>query len=332
MSDELEPIIRKIERRAQARPGRTVVAVNQKTGQALSEAGLLDFTINRILNEVALYEVTSDEWLWIDNASAAIAVFPTNERSDLTFRIRLKATKENATRIAEALHDQELGPAQVLFRTVSNYLGTLLEESARQGRESAIERIAVNRPTWQAEVARAITSKLHLDAEIIFQMQRPQPTKAMRKGGRLLFGICVDRCARDAQVGGDDVGGAPYFHTAGLLEFTQQAAAFVGLQGSWRGRKPGCVLIDAGANDFGARGIERFVYPVLCVNAGELPDHALQVGEQRQVDIEAQCRDVFSVGIFHADRGTLRLPPVSKCVRIVRDDLRIIRIGNPRQA
>jgi hypothetical protein len=172
MSDELEPIFRKIERRALAKPGRTVVAVNQKTGQALSEAGLLDYTINRILNEVVLYEITSDEWLWIDNASAAIAVFPTNERSDLAFRIRLKAAKENATRIAEALHDRELGPAQVLFRIVRNYLGTLLEESTRQGPESAIERIALNRATWQAEVARVIASKLHLDAQLIFQMQR----------------------------------------------------------------------------------------------------------------------------------------------------------------
>lgn len=173
MSDELEPIIRKIERRAQARPGRTVVAINQKTGQALSEAGLLDSAIIRILNELVLYEITPDEWLWIDNASTAVAVFPTNERSDLSFRIRVKAAKENATRIAEALHNRELSPAQVLFRIIRNYLDTLLEGTARQGQQPMIERIAMNRPTWQAEVARVISGKLHLEAEIVFQTKPP---------------------------------------------------------------------------------------------------------------------------------------------------------------
>jgi hypothetical protein len=170
MSDELEPIIRKIERRAQARPGRTVVAINQKTGQVLSEAGLLDKTLSHLLNEVVFYEITSDEWLWIDNATAAIAVFLTNERSDLTFRIRLKAEKENAARIAQALHSQEFSPAQVLFRVVRNYLRTLLEDSTRQGQESVIERIDTNRLNWQAQIARVIASKLNLDAEIIFKM------------------------------------------------------------------------------------------------------------------------------------------------------------------
>jgi hypothetical protein len=120
---------------------------------------------------MVLYEITSNEWLWIDNASAAVAVFPTNERSDLTFRIRVKASKENATRIAEALHNQELTPAQVLFRVVRNYLVTLLEDSAKHSHESVIERIAKNRPTWQAEIARVIVSKLCLDAEIIFKVQ-----------------------------------------------------------------------------------------------------------------------------------------------------------------
>jgi hypothetical protein len=172
MSDELEPIIRKIERRAQARQGRTVVAMNQKTGQVLSEASLLDVTFSHFWKEVVFYEITSDKWLWIDNATAAIAVFLTNERSDLTFRIRLRAEKANAARIAQALHSLEFSPAQVLFQIVRDYLGTLLEDSTKQGQESVIERIDINRLNWQAQIARVIASKLHLDAEIIFQMQR----------------------------------------------------------------------------------------------------------------------------------------------------------------
>lgn len=173
MSDELEPIFRKIERRALARPGRTVVAINQKTGQALSEASLLESAITHLMSDVVLYEITMDEWLWIDDASAAIAVFLTNERSDLPFRIRVKAAKQNATRIAEALHNREFSPAKVLFRIVRNYLDTLLEETARQGQQPLIARIAVNRPTWQAEVARVIASKLHLEAEVIFKTKAP---------------------------------------------------------------------------------------------------------------------------------------------------------------
>jgi hypothetical protein len=174
MSDQLEPIFRRIERRAQARPGTTVAAINQKTGQPLSEASLLEYTITRVWNEVVLYEITSGKWCSIDNVSIPTAVFLTNERADLAFRMRVKAAKENAILIAQALRDRELSPVQVLFRTINEYLDTLLEESAKQGHDSALERIALNRPTWQAEIARVVSSKLHLDAEIIFEIPPPR--------------------------------------------------------------------------------------------------------------------------------------------------------------
>ena len=169
MSNELEPIIRRIENRAQVRPGRVAVAINQKTGKAVPEAGLLDF----LLKDLVLYEITVDEPVWVDNARAAIAVFLTNERSDLKFRIRVKVRRDAATAVAEALHDRELTPSQVLFKTVRDYLGGLLEHSAKHGPESVIERIALNGASWQAEIERVIASRLHLDAEIIFEMPRP---------------------------------------------------------------------------------------------------------------------------------------------------------------
>ncbi|MBI5130442.1 MAG: hypothetical protein HZA66_13445 [Rhodopseudomonas palustris] len=173
MSDKLEPIIRTIERRAQCRPGRMVVAINPRTGKSLSNAGLLNITINRILNDEVLYEIKSDEWVCIEDSIVTIAAFPTNERSDSTFQIRVRASKENVTRIAEALHSKEFSPTQILLQLINYSLRDLLNESARQGEMSAIELIGINRSAWEAEIVRAIAGRLSLDAEIVLPMQRP---------------------------------------------------------------------------------------------------------------------------------------------------------------
>lgn len=172
MSQELEPIIRKIEKRSLAKPGKAVVAVDRKSGKAISDRGFIGLARN-LLQDVVLYEITVDERYWIENARAAIAVFLTNERSQLAFRMRVLAPRADAIAIAEALHDYELSPSEVLFKTVRTHLGALLEKASRQGPESVVERIASNRPAWQAEIERVIASRLHLDAEIIFEFQRP---------------------------------------------------------------------------------------------------------------------------------------------------------------
>src|SRR5205085_3405394 len=123
--------------------------------------------------DIALYEITSDEPHWIDNAKAAIAVFLTNERSELVFRMRVTAPSPKAAAIAAALYHPDLTPAQVLFKTVETHLGRLLDDASRQGPESVIERIAANRLAWESEIARLINAKLHLEANIIFELQRP---------------------------------------------------------------------------------------------------------------------------------------------------------------
>ena len=171
MSRELEPIIRKIDKRSQALPGGVVVAIDPKTRKTISDPWV---AITRHLwQDVVLYEVTVNETHWIENARSAIAVFLTNERSDLVFRMRVTAPREKAVTIAEALHHHKLSPSEVLFKTIRDYLGKLLDNPAEQGPESVIERISANRSAWQAEIVRVIESKLHLAAEIIFEMQRP---------------------------------------------------------------------------------------------------------------------------------------------------------------
>jgi len=177
LNRELEPIIRTIDRRSETKPGRVVVAVEKKTGKAITDTGFLaslkTLVQEVILNDVALYEITVDEPHWIDNARAAIAVFLTNERSELVFRMRVTAPSSKAAAIAAALHHPELTPAQVLFKTIRTHLGKLLDDSSTQGPESVIERIAANRPAWEAEIVRLINTKLHLEAHIIFELQRP---------------------------------------------------------------------------------------------------------------------------------------------------------------
>jgi hypothetical protein len=170
MSDQLEPIIHKIERRSLAKLGTSVVAINTKTGKAILEAALVNMAIAQLFSEVVLYEVTPDVWVRINNANAPIAIFPTNERSDVTYRLRLKAVKENATRTAEALHHIERKPAEVVLSMIHDFLQARLEESSKQGRESAMERLTIHRLTWQAEVARVINSKLGLEAELVFEL------------------------------------------------------------------------------------------------------------------------------------------------------------------
>ncbi|MHC2566363.1 hypothetical protein [Bradyrhizobium liaoningense] len=172
MSNELEPIIRKIEKRSMARPGRVVVPIDQKTGKALSEAGMFE-RAQWVLKDVIFYEINVKESFDVNNARAAIAVFLTNERSDIEFRIRVRARPESAAGIAEALHDRELTPSEVLFKTIKNHLGALLEQSAKEGPASDIERISSNKRQWQAEIERVIAAKLKLDVDIIFVIPQP---------------------------------------------------------------------------------------------------------------------------------------------------------------
>jgi len=54
---------------------------------------------------------------------------------------------------------------------VNSYVVYLLEQPAHQGPESAVERIALNRASWEAELKRFIAQRLHLDVEIIFEIQ-----------------------------------------------------------------------------------------------------------------------------------------------------------------
>jgi hypothetical protein len=172
MSDVLDPIIRKIEKRPAPRPDRIIVAIDRKSGKQRRDDGVFDKAVNAF-HDVILYEITVDEEHWIENASTAIAIFLTNERSELTFRMLITARRENAGAIAEALYDHVLSPAQVLFRTVRTYVGGLLEQSSRHGPESVMERIAHNRHAWQTELEHFIAKRLHLDAQIIFEIQRP---------------------------------------------------------------------------------------------------------------------------------------------------------------
>jgi len=172
MSHELEPIIRRIDARSQAKPGRVVVAIDRKSGKVVPEAGFFGIAVN-FLRDVILYEVTVDEMHWIGDARASVQVFPTNERSDLAFRMRVKVPRANASAAVEALYNYERSPAQVLFDVVRTHVSASLEESAKQGPESVLERIAANRVTWQAELTRVIDTRLHLTAEIVFELQRP---------------------------------------------------------------------------------------------------------------------------------------------------------------
>src|SRR5205085_9258066 len=136
LNRELEPIIRTIDRRSETKPGRVVVAVDTGTRRASTETGFIALAKERlqqmILKDIALYEITSDEPHWIDNAKAANAVFLTNERSELVFRMRVTAPSPKAAAIAAALYHPDLTPAQVLLKTVETHLGRLLDDASRE--------------------------------------------------------------------------------------------------------------------------------------------------------------------------------------------------------
>jgi hypothetical protein len=168
MSNDLDPIIRRIERRAAARPGRVAVAIHPKTGKALSDEGVLKH-FNDMRSDVVWYEVTVDEPHRVDNEKTPIEVFHTNERTSIAYRVRVSAGREKARAIAEALHHSEMTPVQVLFRTIDTYVERLLEKPDNLGPESVAERLSISGASWQAELERFIGDRLHLDARIIFQ-------------------------------------------------------------------------------------------------------------------------------------------------------------------
>src|SRR5579872_6481830 len=127
---------------------------------------------------------------------------------------------------------------------------------------------------------------------------------------------------------GDDLGGPPHLHAAAVLQFAQQEATVFCVQRARRGGAPRRKLIDAGADGFRAGGIERLARSILRIDADELADGALKTLEQRQVDVQAKCGDIRSARILDADRGGFGLPAVGERVGVVRDHLRVVRIGN----
>jgi hypothetical protein len=177
MNSELESVIRRILRRSDARPGRIVVAIIQKTGRALREGGLMKIA-RGLLTDVALYEIAVDEDCRINNAYVDVTDLRSNDPFRISFRVRVKARRENAVGVAEALHDIELTPSQVFFREVQNYLNALLEHSARQDLRSVEERIESNSFAWQAEIARMVADRFHLDIELVFDTSRSVDSRA----------------------------------------------------------------------------------------------------------------------------------------------------------
>ena len=133
-------------------------------------------------------------------------------------------------------------------------------------------------------------------------------------------------------MGGDYFGGSPDLHAAGVLQFLQQRAAVLGAQRARRRCVPGRELIDARADGVRARGIEGLAGSVPGVDADELTDGALQALKQRQIDVEAERGYVLSARVLDADGRALGLPAVGEGVGVIRDDLRVVRVGDAGQA
>ena len=171
MNNALDPIIRRIASRSAARQGRVAVAIHPKTGKLVPDDTLLGMATRALMNDIVWYEVTFDEAHRLDNEKAPIEVFFTNERATISYRIRLRARRDKAEAIAQALHHTELTPLQVLFKGIDTYTERLLEKPDNLGPESVAERIAVNGPLWQAELERFVADRFYLDAEIIFDQK-----------------------------------------------------------------------------------------------------------------------------------------------------------------
>lgn len=169
MADALQGIVRTHPERPPAQRGWLQVPIVRKTGRTASGNVIGQWAMRQI-GRLFYFEIKPDHLYRIDDARSVIDVFLTKEKEDIRFRMRVQAPREKVEQIAEALYDEDLSPAQVLFKRTREALTNLIEDSSFGGAETLVERIKREQGNWQRSIRTLLSGTIGLDVEIIFEL------------------------------------------------------------------------------------------------------------------------------------------------------------------
>ncbi len=168
MPEGLDSILRTTTE-SRARAGEVLVTIDRNNGNVVRREGFLE-RMAAAVKKTTTYAVKIETWAEIYDIDQMLKIFVTREDTKIRFRLRVYARSTRAEQIASRLSDPVLSPTEVLFRVVGEAIGTLSDESQREGPDNLARRIARDRTNWQNRIQQSIADRIGLDAEIIFEL------------------------------------------------------------------------------------------------------------------------------------------------------------------
>lgn len=146
------------------------------------------------------------------------------------------------------------------------------------------------------------------------------------------FCVVINRSPRYAQIACYYFHGPAHLQRTGFFQVPYQYPSVFCLQRTWRSTEPCRKLVNFAPYCIGAKGVQRLLNGLTCIDSSELIHHILQTAKQCQIHIDAQCCNVLSIVILDANRRAFGLPAISEMIGIVCDNLWVCGVGDARQA